>query len=76
MSAPEKMSVAQKLLYSKRETAQMLSLSVRSVKYLILSRQLPARRIGRRVSIHRDNIHQFAKHDHVSIRPPAGALQT
>jgi excisionase family DNA binding protein len=63
------MSANEKLLYTKREAAQMLSISVRSLDYLIFSRQLPARRIGRRVLIHRDAIEQFARLDHSSIRP-------
>jgi excisionase family DNA binding protein len=63
------MSVGEKLLYTKREAAQLLSISVRSLDYLIFNRQLPARRIGRRVLIHRDVIYQFAKHDHAFIQP-------
>jgi len=62
------MSGNEKVLYTKREAAQMLSISVRSLDYLIVSGQLAARRIGRRVLIHRDAIEQFA-----SIRPLAAA---
>jgi excisionase family DNA binding protein len=57
-----------KVLYTKREAAQLLSISLRSLDYLIFSRQLPTRRIGRRVLVHRDSIEGFAKRDHVSIR--------
>jgi len=67
------MSGNEKVLYTKREAAQMLSISVRSLDYLIVSRQLAARRIGRRVLIHRDAIEQFARLDHSSIRPLAAA---
>ena len=67
------MSDNEKVLYTKREAAQMLSISVRSLDYLIVSRQLAARRIGRRVLIHRDAIEQFARLDHSSIRPLAAA---
>ncbi len=62
------MEGTQKVLYTKRETAQLLSISVRSIDYLILSRQIPARRIGRRVLVHRDAIEQFARRDHAFIR--------
>jgi len=58
-----------KVLYTKREAAHLLSLSLRSLDYLIFSTQLPARRIGRRVLVHRDSIEQFARRDHAFIRP-------
>ena len=67
------MPTTAKVLYTKREAAQLLSVSVRSVDYLIFSRQLPSRRIGRRVLIHRDAIEQFARRDHLSIHAAAGA---
>jgi len=56
-----------KVLYTKREAAQLLSISVRSLDYLISSQQLPTRRIGRRVLIHHESIEQFAREDHSSI---------
>jgi excisionase family DNA binding protein len=62
------MPSTEKVLYTKREAAQLLSISLRSVDYLIFNRQLPARRIGRRVLVHRDSIEQFARRDHVAIR--------
>ena len=67
------MSASQKILYTKREAAQLLSISLRSLDYLIVSQQLPARRIGRRVLVHRDSIEQFARLDHVSIRTSESA---
>ncbi len=67
------MSPSQKVLYTKREAAQLLSISLRSLDYLIVSQQLPARRIGRRVLVHRDSIEQFARLDHVSIRTSEAA---
>jgi excisionase family DNA binding protein len=57
-----------KILYTKREAAQLLSISLRSLDYLIFSHQLPARRIGRRVLVHRDAVEQFARRDHAFIR--------
>jgi excisionase family DNA binding protein len=62
------MEITEKVLYTKREAAQLLSISLRSLDYLIFSQQLPARRIGRRVLVHRDSIERFAKRDHASIR--------
>jgi excisionase family DNA binding protein len=49
-----------KLLYTKREAAQLLSLSVRSIDYLITSCEIASRRVRRRVLIHRDAIERFA----------------
>ena len=54
----------EKVLISKKEAANLLSLSVRSVEYLIQFRELPSRRIGRRVLIPRQALEQFARRDH------------
>lgn len=66
------MPSTEKLLYTKREAAGLLSISLRSLDYLIFNRQLPARRIGRRVLVHRDAIEQFARRDHVAVRTSVG----
>jgi excisionase family DNA binding protein len=60
----------EKILYTKREAAQLLSISVRSLDYLIFNQQIPTRRVGRRVLVHRDAIERFARRDHLSIRTP------
>jgi hypothetical protein len=52
---------------------QLLSISLRSLDYLIFSQELPARRIGRRVLVHRHSIEQFARRDHSSIRATAAS---
>ena len=62
------MLAIEKVLYTKREAAQLLLISLRSLDYLIFSRQISTRRIGRRVLVHRDAIEQFARRDHVFIR--------
>ncbi len=67
------MLATEKVLYTKRETAQLLSISLRSVDYLIFAQELPVRRIGRRVLVHREAIERFARRDHVSIRTPEGS---
>jgi excisionase family DNA binding protein len=70
---PYLMSTIDKVLYTKREASHLLSISLRSLDYLIVSQQLPTRRIGRRVLIHRDSIEQFARTDHMSIHTPEAA---
>ncbi len=58
--------VGEKLLYTQKEAARMLSISVRMLSYMISSGQLAARRIGRRVLISGDVLVEFAKSDHTS----------
>ena len=67
------MQTPAKILYTKREAAHLLSISVRSLDYLIFSHQLPTRRIGRRVLVHRDAVEQFARRDHAFIRASAAS---
>ena len=57
---------AQPLLVSKRDAAAMLSLCVRTIDNLIASKELPARRCGKRVLIPFSALQQFAKRDHVT----------
>lgn len=52
------------LLMSKRESASMLGLSVRTLENLISRKELPARRIGRRCLIERQALERFARRDH------------
>jgi excisionase family DNA binding protein len=56
-----------KLLFSQREGAHSLSVSLRTVQNLIATKQLPVRRIGRRVLIHRKDLEAFARRDPVSL---------
>jgi len=53
-----------KLLFSIKETAQILGLSPRTVHNLITQKQLLVRRVGRRVLVHRRDLEAFAKRDH------------
>jgi hypothetical protein len=57
-------SNVEKLLYSRREAAQALSLSIRSVDYLITTGRLASRRIGSKVLIPAGAIRRFAREDH------------
>lgn len=53
-----------KLLFTQKESAVALAISVRSVQHLIESGALPVRRIGRRVLVHRKDLEKFALGDH------------
>jgi hypothetical protein len=57
-----------KLLYTKREAAQLLSFSMRSIDYFSTNREIASRRVGRLVLIHGDAIEQFAQRGHVCVR--------
>ena len=53
-----------KLLVSQEEAAQLLSISKRSVEYLVATRQLSTRRIGTRALIPIEEVRRFARFDH------------
>ncbi len=52
------------LLFSKKEAAQLLSLSVRSVDYLLTNGELESRRVGRKVLIPKSALTRFVGSDH------------
>ena len=54
----------EKLLVSRREAAQLLSISERAIDYLVSTKQLTARRIGSRVLIPVAEVRKFARYDH------------
>lgn len=54
----------EKLLYSRRDAAEALSLSIRSVDYLITTGRLSTRRVGSKILIPAGAIRRFAKEDH------------
>jgi excisionase family DNA binding protein len=58
------MDTLKKVLLSKKEAAQALSISLRSLEYLIARNELSTRRVGRRVLIPMAVLHKFAQHDH------------
>jgi len=60
------MDNAPRLLFSKKEAAQALCISVRTLEYLIGRGELPVKRVGRRVLISRLVLEHFA-------RTPAGS---
>jgi len=56
-----------RLLYDRREAARQLSISVRSLDYLIARKQLETRRIGRKVLITRASLVRYAAGNHYVI---------
>jgi len=54
----------EKLLYSRRDTAEALCLSIRSVDYLITTGRLSTRRIGGKILISASTVRRFAREDH------------
>jgi excisionase family DNA binding protein len=54
----------EKLLLSRREAAQVLSISQRALDYLVSTRRLPTRRIGKRVLIPVADLRRYARADH------------
>jgi len=53
-----------KLLVSREEAAQLLSISQRALDYLVASKRLPSRRIGGRVLIPMADLRKYARCDH------------
>jgi excisionase family DNA binding protein len=58
------MSPKDKLLVSRGEVAHLLSISERSVDYLVATKRLSARRIGTRVLIPMEEVRRFSRSDH------------
>ena len=54
----------EKLLLSRRDAAQVLSISQRALDYLVANQRLPSRRIGKRVLIPVAYLRKFARADH------------
>jgi excisionase family DNA binding protein len=50
----------EQILLSKRQAAQALSISIRTLDKLILTKRLPVHKIGRRVLISRASMERFA----------------
>lgn len=63
---PQRVAVApeDKILVSREEAAQLLSISQRALDYLVASRRLPTRRIGGRVLIPVADLRKYAHSDH------------
>jgi hypothetical protein len=62
----------EKLLYSRKDAAQALSISIRSLDYLIERGDFSTKRIGKKVLIPAAELRRFAKGDHPeTLRPTA-----
>jgi hypothetical protein len=57
----------EKLLYSRRDAAEALSLSIRSIDYLITAGQLTTRRVGGKILIPAGAVRRFAREDHPQL---------
>jgi chaperone required for assembly of F1-ATPase len=57
-------AVESKILASREEAAQMLSISQRARDYLIATRRLPTRRIGGRILVPVSELRKYARTDH------------
>jgi excisionase family DNA binding protein len=63
---PARVQVApsSRILVSRDEAAQLLSISVRGIDYLLATRRLPFRKIGGRVLIPVAELRKYAQGDH------------
>lgn len=57
------------ILLSRKDSAQLLGISLRSVDYAIARGLIRPRRIGRRVMLPRTELLRFASKDHGQITP-------
>ncbi len=57
------------ILLSRRDGAQLLGISLRSLDYAIVRGLIRPRRIGRRVMLPRTELLRFASKDHAQIAP-------
>jgi excisionase family DNA binding protein len=62
-----------KLLFSKKEAAELLGISLRTVENLITRKELTSRRIGRRRMIPASTLAQFVRRDTPLISGKGGA---
>jgi hypothetical protein len=65
-----------RLLYDRKEAARQLSISVRSLDYIIAAKGLDTRRIGKKVLVTHASLVQYAKGNHYAItsRPDVDAV--
>lgn len=54
----------ERILVGRREAARMLSISQRSLDYLVANKQLDVRRIGSRVLLSLNELRRYAQSDH------------
>ena len=61
------------VLVSKKDAAQALGVSVRTLEYLVNMKRIVARRVGRRTLIPYRALQEFARRDTPTIEKPSGA---
>jgi len=61
---------AARLLYDRNEAARQLSISVRSLDYIIAAKELDTRRIGRKVLVTHASLMRYASGNHYSVKRP------
>jgi hypothetical protein len=61
---------APRLLYDRKEAARQLSISVRSLDYLIGQRKLSTRRLGKKVLVPHAELVRFASANHFEPMTP------
>ncbi len=64
------MNSSGKILYSRKEAAAALSVSLATVQMLYETGQIKIRRLGQRVLIHHSELERFASRDHAVLWPP------
>jgi hypothetical protein len=65
-----------KLLYSRKECAYALNLSIRSIDMILSAGQMKIRRIGRRLLIPAESLASYARRDHTFLtQHPSGVAQ-
>jgi hypothetical protein len=56
-----------RLLYDRKTAARMLSISVRSLDYIIAAKNLDTRRIGRKVLVTHSSLMRYSSRNHYAI---------
>ena len=64
MKHDQRQNEAPRLLYDRKEAARQLSISIRSLDYLIANKKLGTRRIGKKVLIPYGELKRFAAANH------------
>ena len=61
---------AARLLYDRKEAARQLSISLRSLDYIIAAKELDTRRIGRKVLVTHASLVRYASGNHYTVKQP------
>jgi hypothetical protein len=63
----------QKMLYDRKSAAFALSISTRSLDYLIANKQLATRKLGKKIMVSASELARFSRMDHLQLtQTPAG----